>query len=62
MIKSYNVFMKKKGPKIVKAVRLSKDMIELVEKKSTKSGRPFSEVIRRAITKDLVRPKKAKDK
>ncbi len=54
--------MKKKGPKIVKAVRLSKDMIKLVEKKSTKSGKPFSEVIRRAIKKDLVKPKRAKDR
>ncbi len=54
--------MKKKGPKIVKAVRLSKGMIELVEKKSIKSGKPFSEVIRRAIKKDLVKPKRAKDR
>jgi len=54
--------MRKKEPKIVKAVRLSKDMISLIEKKSIKSGKPFSEVIRRAVKKDLVKPKRAKDK
>jgi len=62
MVKSYNVFMSKKEPKIVKAVRLSKDMIELIEKKSKKSGKPFSEVIRRAIAQRLDKRKKAKAK
>jgi len=62
MVKLYNVFMKKKEPKITKGVRLSKDMIELIEKKSMKSGKPFSEVVRRAIIKDLGKHKKAKEK
>jgi len=62
MVKSYNVFMRKKEPKIVKGVRLSKDMIELIEKKSMKSGKPFSEVIRLAIKKDLGKRKRAKAK
>jgi len=62
MVKSYNVSMRKKEPKIVKAVRLSKDMIELIEKKSMKSGTHFSEVIRRAVKKDLGKSKRAKDK
>lgn len=52
--------MKRKEPKIVKGVRLSKDMIELIEKKSMKSGKPFSEVIRLAIKKDLGKRKRAK--
>ncbi len=54
--------MKKKEPKIVKGVRLSKDMIELIEKKSTESGKLFSEVVRRAIAKELGKCKKAKEK
>jgi len=62
MVKSYNVFMRKKEPKIVKGVRLSKDMIELIEKKSMKSGKYFSEVIRLAIKKDLGKRKRAKAK
>ncbi len=54
--------MRKKEPKIVKGVRLSKDMIELIEKKSMKSGKYFSEVIRLAIKKDLGKRKRAKAK
>jgi len=54
--------MKKKEPKIVKGVRLSKDMIELIEEKSVKSGKAFSEIVRRAIAKGLERCVKAKEK
>jgi len=53
---------RKKELTIRKTVRFDTDMISLIEKKSTKSGKPFSEVIRRAIKKDLVKPKRAKDK
>jgi len=62
MVKSYNVFMRKKEPKIVKGVRLSKNMIELIERKSIKSSKTFSEVIRLAIKKDLGKRKRAKEK
>jgi len=53
---------RKKELKVRKTVRFDVDMVALIKKESKQSGKPFSEVIRRAITKDLVRSKRAKDK
>jgi len=53
---------KSKGLTVKKAVRFSPDTLKLIEKKSTKSGKLFSEVVRQAVKKDLGKPKKAKDK
>ncbi len=53
---------RKKELKVRKTVRFDTDMVTLIKKESKQSGKPFSEVIRRSVKKDLVRPKKAKDK
>jgi len=54
--------MKKKEPKIVKSIRLSDEMIKLVQKRSKQNGKPFSETIRRAILAQYVKPTRTKDK
>jgi len=43
-------------------VRFDTDMVKLIKKESRQSGEGFSKIIRRAVKKDLVKPKKAKDK
>jgi len=53
---------KKELKTIRKTVRLSPATVALIERKSTKSNKPFSEVVRRAIIKDLGKRKKAKEK
>ena len=53
---------KKELKKVRKTVRFDTDMVTLIKKKSKQSGKPFSEVIRRAVKKDLVKPKRAKDR
>jgi len=53
---------KKELKKVRKTVRFDTDMVTLIEKESKQSGKPFSEVIRRAVTKGLERSAKAKAK
>jgi len=53
---------KQKERRVKKSVRFDKDMLIIVEKKVKRSGKPFSEVIRRAVTKGLKRSEKAKEK
>jgi len=53
---------RKKELKVRKTVRFDTDMVTLIKKESEQSGKPFSEVIRRAVKKDLGKSKKAKDK
>jgi len=53
---------RKKVPKVKKSIRLSTDMLELIEKKSKKSGKPFSEMIRRAVIAQYVKPTRTKAK
>jgi len=46
---------RKKKLKVRKTVRFDIDMVALIKKESKQSGKPFSEVIRRAVKKDLVK-------
>jgi len=52
----------KKVSKVKKSVRLSPATVTLIEKESKKSGKRFSETMRRAVTKGLERSVKAKNK
>jgi len=53
---------KKELKTIRKTVRLSPAAVTLIEKESKKSGKRFSETMRRAVTKGLERSVKAKNK
>jgi len=53
---------RKKELKVRKTVRFDTDMVKLIKKESRQSGEGFSKIIRRAVTKSLVKPKRAKDK
>jgi len=51
-----------KERRVKKSVRFDTDTLTLIEKKSKQSGKAFSEIVRRAVTKGLKRSVKAKDK
>ena len=53
---------RKKELKVRKTVRFDTDMVTLIEKESKQSGEAFSKIIRRAVVKDLGKPKRAKNK
>jgi len=51
-----------KERRVKKSVRFDTDTLILIDKKVKRSGKPFSEVIRRAVNKGLERSVKAKAK
>jgi len=51
-----------KERRVKKSVRFDADTLVLIEKKAKRSGKPFSEVIRRILAKGLERSVKAKEK
>jgi len=52
----------RKVPKVKKSLRLSVDMLAVLEKKAKKSGKPFSEMVRRAVVAQYIKPTRTKDK
>ncbi len=51
-----------KERRVKKSVRFDKDMLVLIEKKVKRSGKPFSEIVRRAVNRGLKRSAKDKAK